>query len=438
MMQAPATASGPSDDIVRRLAKEILLAGGSLIPEDFAERIARALEGTGAHNIVELAFPRSVNVSLRTELADLRYVRCSKCGKVYDLETNPHLTLSLKCQSCRSSLVPAPIWAITSQNLPIRPQITPQDNIKIVFSVEDYSRNAHYHLQRIPPGEPPTNIRIRDRARPVATLAFDYRRHKYTDPNVRMALRERIFVYMLSLMPSESVSKPVSITAFSYNEESAFPVKLSVGGLGGVEEVLFCRDLEVLQATVGYYAGNPRAGTRSRVFIEEAVPSPYSGASVTRLFVRYIRTQGLVVRVDENALNNALENLGMRRGNTRNDNKYRWRALHTLSHAFLVSLPQVVGLEGTDFGEALSVANNEIAVYDNAPGGLGGIEGVVQSYDSQELFLDPNYEMRIREAADCALECIKACKACLYTDSCYMLNWNLDRRILIEMGWSAV
>ena len=151
--------------------------------------------------------------------------------------------------------------------------------------------------------------------------------------------------------------------------------------------------------------------------------SPHRGR-VVRIPIRYIKTKGLVIKVDKSVLKPIIKSLG------HSESEGLWRALHTMSHSFLVRLPQITGLEGTDFGEALSAKRLEFAVFDNSLGGLGGVEGVIEGNK-----LSQNYEWSVREAYKCPLACIRACKACLYTDSCYMLNWRLDKRILEHLGW---
>jgi len=141
--------------------------------------------------------------------------------------------------------------------------------------------------------------------------------------------------------------------------------------------------------------------------------------------VRYIRTSGLVIKVDADIIRKVLRELGY------SDNDV-WVSLHTISHTLIVSLPQIAGLEGSDFGEAISSNTNEIAIYDNSLGGLDGVEGVVNTVDR---ILVPNYEWSVRDSSRCPLVCTKACKACMFTDSCFMLNRRLDRRILERLGW---
>jgi len=402
----------PSRSLILRLADEIERAGAQgLLPYGDAQRIAEALRGRNSGLTVQLMVPIHITLALQSSLADLRFARCSECGAVYNLTVNPHLLRRPRCDKCGRALVPAPVWSIVARNLPAsRRRLTTKTRIKIALSIEEYRHTC------------PQTVKISDRARPIATLEFNYGGQKHR-PSA--SVRRDRFIYWLSMMPSEGITKPISIIAFAYNRDRCIPVSPTMGSLKGIEEILFCRNLEVLQATVAYKAGHYRTATRARVTVMDMLTPVLVGAESVRICVRYIRTQGIVVRADKNLVRRALQSLSLSRGS-------EWVAVHTLSHAFLVSLPQITGLEGRDFGEALNTHGLEFAIYDNAMGGLGGIEGVV---DIGARTLDPNYEIRIRESVNCPLACTRACKACLYTDSCYMLNWRLDRRVLRALGW---
>jgi len=410
----------PSQQLIMRLAKEIRASGQQgLIPSEDSESIADALLGRRSAIRVQLFVPSQVATSTRTRLADLSYARCANCGRVYNLNARPDLLRNPKCENCGGPLVAAPLWAITARGVP-RPnrRITTIQGIRLVLSVEEYSR-ARVHIQgaRIP-----TCIRINDRSRPIATLEFRYGSQTHEPSPIH---RTSVFRYWLSLMPSESITKPVTITAFAYRASDCVKINTTAGPLHGISEILYCGDLEVLQATLLYRAGHQRSSGGTRVAVLDMQQSPISGTTVIRIPARYVRTCGLVVKIDENSIRRVLRELGYRDADT-------WIALHTISHAFLVNLPQITGLEGVDFGEAISTNTNEIAVYDNSLGGLGGVEGVV---DMANHILVPNYEWSVRESYNCPLACTRACKACLFTDSCFMLNWRLDRRILERLGW---
>ncbi len=404
----------PSDKIIKRLADEIEAAGTQgLIPSSDALAISSALRNQLSPAAVELVIPNKVTCNYYSRLADLRLVRCTRQGHVESIQKHPDIIKEGRCpnSNCRGSTVPAPVWIISGGRFPQQTFYT-TSGIPLVISLESYAGARNLGA--------PMKVVIKNKARPIATLTLETRKCK--DHRLQYTHRYGRFEYLLAMTPSESITKPLSITAFAYNPKHCFEIETTLGNLNGIEKLLFCEKLEVLQATIAYRAGHPRASSKGRVVVFEFDQAPYSGVYTYKLYVRYIVTQGLVTKVDANAV----RNLQVGGKNP------MWVVLHTLSHAFLVRLPQVTGLESRDFAEALSVHHNEFAVFDNSPGGLGGILGVV---DMKAKTLNPNYEYAIRDSYKCPLECIRACKACLFTDSCYMLNWNLNRHLLKELKW---
>jgi len=397
----------PSRSVVARLADEIERAGAQgLLPNTDASVIARCLRGEETGVQVELSVPITVLCSKSTGLADFSLYVCKDGGRVVS-----------RRQECRGRSVPAPVWVLSAESIPnvTRRAVFPDSGVRIALSLRDYAS--------IHGGALPERIYIRDRARPIAEMRVVVGGR---DEEIYGFMQRGSFRYLLSIIPTESITKPVSITAFSYNPRNCVDLDLAGERLNGVHEVLFCRDLEVLQATVAHRAGHPRMSSRNRAIFMDGSRDRTTGRPVYRLHVRYLRTCGLVVRADMDEIGVASQRF------FKSKDKGQWIGLHTLSHGFLARLPQATGLESGNFAEALSVEQGEVAVYDNSPGGLGGVEGII---DEESGTLDPNYEDMIRGVHICPLECLRACKACLFTDSCYMLNWGLDRRILIQLGW---
>lgn len=420
-------------DVEKRLAEEfaheIEEAGRiGLISEEDAKSIVERLRKKASNIVVKLFEPKRVEAKLSGDLVNLRHVRCSKCGKVYELDRlDKEKRKRLKCANCNGLLVPTPLWCISgrTQALGIK-RITTSEGIKIALSIEEYSLGRGHK-------DIPERITIEDKSRPLANLKFVYNKSLVKD--VSYFHRRANFDYLLTPMPSESITKPITITVFAYNEDSCTEVKTTTGEFKGLSKIMFCNYLEVLQVTVGYRAGHPRTSRAQRVFVIN-MDKDRMGRAVYRLPARRITTRGLIIRVDTQILQDSVKKHGL--------NINLWTALHTISHAFLVSLPRITGLEGSDFGEAISTKNGEVAVFDNSMWGLGGVEGVVRVsdmynfdkfVDRQSLVLDPNYEWSVRESYKCQLACLKACRACLYTDSCFMLNYKLDRKVLMSLGW---
>ncbi|MEM0345793.1 MAG: hypothetical protein QW189_07755 [Thermofilaceae archaeon] len=422
----------PSEAIIQRLADEINIAGSiGFIPNSDATKIAEALRGKERSIRVVLYEPTQVVARYATSLADLRYVRCTKCGKVYNLgELGADRLKFLKCSNnqCGGQLIPAPVWCISGRSFPSasnrRLTTRPGSGAKLVLSIEDYTkaRTLRGGVRGSKAGRPDRVI-ASDMSRPLSSLKFIYSNNVPHDP--RFQIKRENFDYIISSMPMESITKPVTVTAFAYRSGQCTELETTTGKLDGISEILLCKDLEVLQTTVVYKVGHPRSSRHERISVIDMEKNENYNVYQVNLPARYITTVGIVIKIDEARVESSLKKLGYKQGY-----ESEWTALHTISHAFLVNLPRITGLEGNDFGEAIDTSNKEIAVFDNSVGGLGGVEGVVFSGA-----LAPNYEWAVRDSHKCPLACMRACKACLYTDSCFMLNWRLDRRIIKELGW---
>jgi len=403
----------PSVRIVRRLADEVEYAGEvGLLPSINASEIAEALRGGRRGVIVQLVVPRTVKCKPRTNLTELHLLRClGRDSAVLDASTHRDL-IKRPVHSCGGTVVPAPVWIISSRGIPPNRRVlyTSQE-ARIMLSAESY---CHLSLRRSPCRL--EKLWIQNMSRPIANLRIKVAGLPGSR-EVSVVQRLGPFQYLLTLIPNERITRPISITAFYYDPKTAKKVELR-GELPGVEEVYLCEDLEVIQATVGYKVGHPRESNASRITVLDYDRDH----RVYRIPVRWIKTKGLVIKVDRQYVRDILGT----------DTSTLWRALHTLCHAFLSPLPGVAGLDARDFGEALSMRHFEFAVFDNSPGGLGGVEGVV---NPRTGVLNRHYELRIIDAKNCPLRCMRACIACLYSESCYMLNWNLDRTILLKLGW---
>jgi len=411
-------ASSIPTPLIKRLAEEIQHAGSDagLLPPDVAEGISVALlKGNMSGVKVHLKTPRKVSATLSSDLATLDYGMCSKSGKV--IELTPQKIAKPYCED-GSYIIPAPVWVVTSSSPNIQPMTTSQPNFKVVKGLSDVVRNDN-KLKNM-------KIKILDKSRPVATLKFEVNGN-LEDP-LPVITQSAVMRHMITLTPSESITKPVTISAFSYDGSDCITIE-PAEELAGIEQLIFCRNLKIIQATLGYRAGHPKSGSRSRIMVFDGAFE--DSEEVYNIYVRYIEAPGIVGRIDEDKVKLAIKSLNPRI-REESISKKIWTALHTMSHAFLVNLPPATGLNSQDFAEALSMVHGEFAVYDNSPGGLGGIEGVV---NTDLGMLDPNFEMKIRSSHVCPLDCTKACKACFYTDSCFMLNWNLDRRIIAQLGW---
>jgi len=399
--------SGPSRELFYRLADEFEQAGASnLIPPNDANEIANSLRGKAERDSARIYIPDAVECKLSNDLQSFDYFRCNKCHRVENLTGHTAYLGNLKCQ-CGGNLIPAPIWIITAAQDGAPPFYIEMGTRNIAFTLP--IANVHQRAQK---------VIVNDKARPLQTMEVVTNKSE----GIRIVTRRGSNTYLVDISPTEAITKPVSITAFNASEQK--PLEMPEE-LPGVKGVFFSEKLEVLQATAGFRVGHPNIFTKYRRFAFELRRE--DGGSVYKLYGRYLVTKGIIVEVDKDAI---LSVCGTLRSAYENP---VFTALHTISHCFLSPLPRITGLEGGDFAEALSSKNWMIAVYDNCPGGLGGVEGLVDSGRR----LKPNYYFAVREQVNCPLACYRACKACLFSDSCFMLNWKLDRRVLRALKWGV-
>jgi len=400
--------SRPSRELLCRLADEIEQAGASnLIPSNDANAIANSLRRGGGRVSARIYVPEVVVSKLDNSLQNFGYFRCNKCYETTNLTGYTTYLRSLKCH-CGGSLVPAPIWVMTATQDLAPPLYIEGGRCTTTFTLPIVA--VHPRAQK---------VFVSDRARPLQSM-------EVTTPSkseaIRIGHRQGSNTYLVEISPTEAITKPISITAF--NTSSQIPLEVPTA-LPGIKGVFFSEKLEVLQVTVGFRVGHPNTSYKYRRFVFELKRE--EGGTVYKLYGRYLTTKGIVVEVDKNSVLDACKMLKFA------DENPAFTALHTISHCFLAPLPRITGLEGGDFAEALSSKNWMIAVYDNCPGGVGGVEGLVSS----EGKLNPNYYFAVREQVNCSLACYRACKACLFSDSCFMLNWRLDRRVLRALRWGV-
>ena len=390
-------------NLIGVLADEVRNVGMSgLIPLNIADQIASQIQDSSA----DIFVPEHVICRSVTRGGESRYHEdvhhfayyCRRCGRYYE-EKPP----GNKCE-CGGKLVSAPVWfSIGRREGDILPVNT--DNFIVPLSLPPHHASVRGRIRE----SRVEKVRIRNPGRPLSTLYINNKRAPLT-------ANYRRIVYRL-FFPSEGGTKPISITVFNY--ESGEDVRLYDSiKLPGVKRILFTRSLNVLQITPAYRAGHPMR--RKNIIVISRDRDRF------KIPARFLQTTGLVIEVDESEL-----------GISRASHREKWRAYHTLSHAFLSKLPIAAGLESRDFGESLLVSKKLIAVYDNAVGGLGGVEGTVERR-GEALYLNPGYMSLVAGSPICPLDCNRACKACLFTDSCFMLNWDLDRRILLNAGWKYV
>jgi hypothetical protein len=216
-------------------------------------------------------------------------------------------------------------------------------------------------------------------------------------------------------LPSEGLTRAIQIGIHSFKERDAQELSFHRMLLPGVESIAYVRNLLALNFSLAVAVGFTTAPLYSRtvIFNEE---EDAEGRKRLVILARRLNTRGMVIRLKPVLFEEISD-----------DPAAAGKLLHTVSHAFLKHLPLKAGLEPNEFYESLDVEKREIAIYDNQPGGIGGVETVV---DLEASELDSDYQHLVSDAQTCDLDCPSACKACLYVENCGRLNRQLNRHLL--------
>lgn len=314
----------------------------------------------------------------------LKLFWCKNCGIIIHVARSSNVPY--KCPECGSGLLQAPLFALFPRETP--KSAPPEALLPIIPAPSKYTK--HIRLTQ------------KDYMRPLRSLRLKWGTQE-----------RRIFSpkgYAPVLSPTESLTKPLSISVFDYSSAEITNIEVPER-FKGIEGLLLLRNVRVLQVTLGIMIGHPRVSKRKRIL---KVMFDESGRPL--LPSRILSTVGLLIRVRKDVVKKFNE-------------KERLPLLHTLSHLFLVNVPLLSGLDAVEFGEAWDIKDGEVLVYDNVQGGIGGVESCI---DGNKLH--PNLIERVVSSLLCPLECPKACRACLYSEACYLLNYFLDKRAVLERG----
>jgi hypothetical protein len=377
------------------------------------------------------------------EVASLKYLMCSKCGRVYNIDSlsgsPPYF-----CEECRAVLVPAYVGVPAKSDGRLHFVQYPSslkgayENI-IVPTSEIYeinscakisSRNKKYEKWL------PRGIKPKIRERPLQSLSFtcflddsncpyynssfcNYSSDRSSSRNRKILVRfpplKGSGTIRIPAIPSPGLTKPFTVATFvragSAESEKGIAEKLNADS---VELGHF----RIYELAPFYLVGSPSMwkGGRIPVLVRDDENSVIA-------LGRSMKTKGLLVRLNhkraKEAVAHAENDLG---GHV----KIPLITLaHSVSHVLLSSVVKLTGLSSREFGEALYVDETkesiEVMIYDDSPGGIGGVETVKRSK------LD--FIKYVKDfSSPCRRMCRSACKACLYLDNCFMMNYLLNWR----------
>jgi hypothetical protein len=429
---------------------------------------------------LDFRVPQSVTARV-TSRSDQEYgfdiFRCSECGRMFSFQRA--VELQLRCDRCpgHPHLVQAPIFAANFRSRPPTP--VPFSEAMQRITVDWNSNYCIYtgtRARAIHPGQTQAGPPLRDflkglseadPRRPIDSLCWvcpiperpcDYRddqnyctysryardgatwrpdRWRNSD-RIRVvpppARRRTIFGTFLDryrpITISEGATKPIRIAIHDFSETDCDRLGFREDELRGVSEILFVRKLEIFQFTIALAIGLPFVSIRRRAVRLLTDISP-DGQESIYVLSRRLLTEGLVVRLRTDIRDRLVHEWQNRRPGVQLSTLLA-TLYHTVSHAFLKPLPMIAGLDASEFSESFSPTDNEVAVYDNSPGGIGGVRTVMEE-GTEGFQLRGDYVAQLLSSADCPLDCSWSCKACLHAGNCGWINRQLKREMLEDI-----
>ncbi len=229
--------------------------------------------------------------------------------------------------------------------------------------------------------------------------------------------------------PTENLTKGITISLANVEDSTLKPLSFE-GFLNKdfCDGVFYSNDIAVSQVTWGYKLGQYE-NVRYKTFPNHA----YYGRKLT--------TQGVVIRLNPKVYEECLNYLRelykedsdlyeeFMRDIENEDTEMRemqlkrW-VLHTLKHALLVFMPIITGLPNQEFSGSYDLEKNQVIIYDNREGGIGGCK---------KLWDDPNNFVDLLDLLTETVEkcdCRNKCPKCIFLDTCGEVNQALNRHLL--------
>jgi len=381
-------------------------------------------------NKVNVRIPEEVtNTFVCGEIGDFSYFRCPNCGYI---TKQPG-----RCPKCGRSLIHAYVGVPVDFRGVTAPYKVRQcgggDASSMLILPVAKIHNIYCPVVRQNKGQwKERNKGLKglaplSRKRPLQSLAFvcpyDNIECKYRGPGdpprclhvaeeEQRVKNQRIQVFFprdikrVPALPSEGFTKPYTKTVFSEVEAK------SLDGLSQFREARFGR-FRIWTITMFYLVGSNYTPRRNRR------PSFEENSDRDLVFSgRSMETEGLLLVLDWGKVKEVVN-----RVRTYRIFADEYTVAHSVAHVALKAVVQLTGLSFTEFGEAIYVDKQngiaEVLIYDDAPGGIGGVKAVTNAQEDFGEYLLLNSER-------CPRSCRQACRACLYVENCSSLNFNLS------------
>jgi hypothetical protein len=389
---------------------------------------------------IKVIIPRRISVSLKFDgVINLEYFWCPVCGRIYRYDAA--LGRNFVC-ACGGRLVQAyiaaphyitdvssthripskedifhsvekfvGIWCSNVKKIKRIVRINPERPVSsLVYACPDEARSCNFK----------SIINVGGKSIPICRYESGRDASLRGKAYVVVRPQRRSNSVMKIVPPSEALTKPFSITLYKQVGEDKVDVEFEHECMPGISSITFTK-VRVYQLTLALLAGAPYASKGDRVPV---VVRREDG--VVEILGRKMETDGLIIKLDPEKVTEVSETLTAAMGFDESESTPTV-ICHTIAHLFLTTAPIVAGLSEHEFGEALRVDPDqevyEVLIYDNSPGGIGGIKSLVE--ENGEIKMD--YLALIARRVECPRSCRLACKACLFTPNCMWLNYSLNR-----------
>jgi hypothetical protein len=390
------------------------------------QNIQNALDKVLSHldrGDLDVIKPRKVDAGfLCPPFASFAYLWCPLCHSIYEYRDAAYnrRAKSFECPKCRSNLVHAyvgaPVDAGARTPTPIdvsRPApgqdyyILPTDGILNMW--------CKGKIKGLKPAKPHRPVYSLRRVCPHNLTSCKYYDRGFCEESSRAVYFKSIGgIRRGPAMPSESLTKPYCVAIFKSSEGIRdITDEVNKGLDGQIFDGAYVGAFRVWELTLFYLIGHSYA-RRSR-----RIPILLESQGTLETTGRTMETRGLLLKLNIERVKQAAEaaeELGFPAAD-------EYTVAHSISHAAIKAVVRISGLSYAEFGEALLVSADsavaEVLVYDNSPGGVGGVETIPNA-----LAEFPSY---LKEGAGrCPRLCRSACRACLYVENCTSLNFNLS------------
>jgi ATP-dependent helicase YprA (DUF1998 family) len=383
-----------------------------------------AVQRYAKSNRIRVSKPRRIDAGLSyPRVASFAYLICPKCRRIYNYQD----VKSFECPRCsRGASAPllhayvgAPI-AGGAKNFVrfIDVASTPAGREYLILPSESMIHITCSRRKGL------KGLKPEKSQRPLYSLRYTYPYNDASCPHYAKGLCtehrglitfQRVEgITRVPALPSEGLTKPYLEVVFKETGNLDDRWTLEVNNMlgGQVFDSVSMGVFRIWELVLFYLVGHNYAPRRKR-FVVLLTSQGY-----LETLGRAMETKGLLFKLNLGRVRRVAEEMEQR-GFCVDE----YTVVHSVAHSALKALVRTSGLSFREFGEALFISAEhnaaEALIYDNSPGGVGGVDAFNEA-------LSDFIENLKKEAAGCPRMCRSACRACLFLENCGSLNFNLS------------